>query len=295
MFSLHGGHSGEFCHHATGALEDLVRAAVARGMRVFGLTEHQPPATDASRYPDEVEAGLTAVGIQERFARYAGEVAPALRERYRDGIALLVGMETEVVPPDAYAGEVARLRERHALEYVVGSVHHVRGLGFDMSAAQYAATRDAVGGFEALCLAYFEAQRALLEAVRPEVVGHFDLVLKYAAPGEALSPAARRAALENLDVVRAQGALLEINARGLRARGAPYPLLDLLQEGQRRGIRATLGDDSHAPDQVGVGLDRCVALAAEAGYTALHYLVRAADGELRQVSAPLDELVRGAT
>ena len=38
--SLHGGHSGEFCNHAEGALRDTIEAAIAFGYHTFEVSEH---------------------------------------------------------------------------------------------------------------------------------------------------------------------------------------------------------------------------------------------------------------
>jgi hypothetical protein len=40
------------------------------------------------------------------------------------------------------------------------------------------------------------------------------------------------------------------------------------------GVPVTLGDDSHGPDGVGVGLDACLEAIAAAGYREVHYLTR---------------------
>lgn len=49
----HHSHSGEFCAHATGTLEEMVRTAIAREMRVYALTEHMPRDIE-DFYPEEV-------------------------------------------------------------------------------------------------------------------------------------------------------------------------------------------------------------------------------------------------
>ena len=40
--SLHGGHSGEFCEHASATLRELLEAAVEFGFDTFGVSEHAP-------------------------------------------------------------------------------------------------------------------------------------------------------------------------------------------------------------------------------------------------------------
>lgn len=52
-FSFHS-HSGEFCKHASGTLEEVVQAAVRLKFRIYGLTEHVPRYRLEDRYPEEV-------------------------------------------------------------------------------------------------------------------------------------------------------------------------------------------------------------------------------------------------
>jgi len=50
----HHSHSGEFCKHAAGTLEEVVVEAIRRGFRVFGLSEHVPRYRTSDLYPEEV-------------------------------------------------------------------------------------------------------------------------------------------------------------------------------------------------------------------------------------------------
>jgi len=50
----HHSHSGEFCKHAVGTLEEAVAEAIRRGFRVFGLSEHVPRYRTSDLYPEEV-------------------------------------------------------------------------------------------------------------------------------------------------------------------------------------------------------------------------------------------------
>jgi histidinol-phosphatase (PHP family) len=68
--SVHGGHSGQFCHHASDSLEEVIRAYVAEGFSWVGITEHMAPLSDALRYPDEVEDDLGADYLLDRFRTY---------------------------------------------------------------------------------------------------------------------------------------------------------------------------------------------------------------------------------
>ncbi len=264
--SFHGGHSGQFCQHAQGTLEELVVAAIDQGLAAFGITEHMAPVNDYDRYSDEVEAGLTADALQARFRQYATETVPDLKARYGDRIELLLGMETEILPVDRYPAVVASLRQSLQLQYIVGSVHHVDGLGFDVSPAAYEQAAAQLGGLEAMFVLYYRAVQQMLEALRPEVVGHLDLIRKYAPPEFVPGAEARAEARACLEIVADYGGVLDVNARALKNGQEPYPGRELLTDALRMGIEVTFGDDSHAPEDVGVGLDRCREILLEVGY-----------------------------
>ena len=53
VVSLHS-HSGEFCLHAVGDLEDVVLSAIKKGFLVYGLSEHMPRYRSQDLYPEEV-------------------------------------------------------------------------------------------------------------------------------------------------------------------------------------------------------------------------------------------------
>lgn len=50
----HHSHSGQFCKHAKGTLEEVVLEAIRQGFQVFGLTEHVPRYRLTDLYPEEV-------------------------------------------------------------------------------------------------------------------------------------------------------------------------------------------------------------------------------------------------
>jgi len=50
----HHSHSGQFCKHASGLLQEVVEEAIRKGFTVFGMTEHVPRYRQADLYPEEV-------------------------------------------------------------------------------------------------------------------------------------------------------------------------------------------------------------------------------------------------
>jgi histidinol-phosphatase (PHP family) len=286
-FSYHGGHSGQFCRHAKGGLEAVVLRAVEAGFTHYGLSEHSP------RYRTEDllsgEEDLTPGDLATTFEAYVAE-ARKLREQVAGRLDLLVGFETERLPPEDWFGRMSALRARYKPDYIVGSVHDVDGLVIDYTPEATQQVADAKGGMESLRLKYFDAVKDLVSALRPEVVGHIDLIRKFDGPEPSFSPAVYRRIDDALEAVRSVGGVLEVNcATHRRGLGPVYPLPPILERARGMGIGVTLGDDGHGAHDVGVGLDASMRAIAAAGYREVHYLAKPGDAvELR--SAPIDEV-----
>jgi histidinol-phosphatase (PHP family) len=285
-FSFHGGHSGAFCRHAKDGLADVVERAVALGFTHYGLSEHAPRFRAEDLFSDELD--LTPADLLRTFELYR-ETALGLREAYADRLEIFVGFETERLPPGAWRQRMGELRAS-GFDYVVGSVHDVEGRWLDVSPEETRRAAEAAGGHEPLQLAYFDALADLVTALRPEVVGHLDLVRKFEAPGFAFSAKVMRRVEQLLAVIREAGAALDVNCGGWRRGYGPvYPLPEILKLARRMGLGVTLGDDSHGVATVGVGLDACVAAIVEAGFEEVQRLQRCADG-VRWTPTPIEDL-----
>jgi len=284
-FSFHGGHSGQFCRHARGELAAVVERALELGFTHYGLSEHAPRDRMEDLLPGE--EGLTPSDLARTFEAYAAH-ARELRERYAGKLDLLVGFETERLPPGNWAARMRELRQRYQPDYIVGSVHDVDGLVIDYSAE---ATRDiaaAMGGVETLQLRYFDAVAELVSELRPEVVGHIDLIRKFDGHEPSFSARVHERIDVALEAVRSVAGVLEVNcAPHRRGFGPVYPLVGILQRARSMGIRVTLGDDGHGAHDVGVGLEASLSAIADAGYREVSYLAKPRD-ETVWMSAPLE-------
>ena len=249
--SIHGGHSGQFCSHATDSLEDIVKSYIAKGFSWVGITEHAPPVNDALRYLDQAEAGLSAASLLDQFDSYMRECR-RLQQKYRAQIQLYAALEIETY--SGYEEFVPFLVQRFAPDYIVGSVHFVDDINFDYSPALYEQAVDAAGGFESLYLRYFDLQYEMIQRLRPEVVGHFDLIRIFDPDyHERLRrPQVLDRIRRNLELIKELDLILDYNLRALY-KGAPEPyvsgsILDLVRD---YGIAIVPGDDSHGLSTVG--------------------------------------------
>ncbi len=263
--SVHGGHSGEFCGHAEDSLEDIIQAYIAHGYTWVGITEHMPPERDALSYPDELSAGLDAVDQQARFADYMA-ACRQLREKYSSEIRILAAFETEAY--SGYESWVPAVRERFKPDYIVGSVHQINDELFDGSAEWYRAAAETVGGMDELYCAYFDRQYEMITKLRPEVIGHFDLVRIFDPDYRArlVKPFVWDRVVRNLEAIRDLGSILDFNLAALK-KGQPEPYVSrpVLEQALQMEIAVVPGDDSHGAGNVDRHWDAGIRFLREAG------------------------------
>ncbi|RDX41729.1 histidinol phosphate phosphatase H [Lentinus brumalis] len=267
----HHSHSGQFCKHAAGTLEDVVREAIRQGFRTYGLTEHVPRHRVDDLYPEE--EGLSLDVLKSQFDAFLAE-AHRLKEKYAGQITLLVGLETEYITDTDLTALDALLSEHGTrIEYLVGSVHHVGGIPIDFDRPTFdkalAAFSDDThpDSMAAFLNAYFDAQYTLMQRFHPEVIGHFDLCRLY-NPGLSFRdyPDALARIRRNVQYAVRYGALFELNAAAFRKGwDAAYPGDDVVEIVKEHGGRFTLSDDSHGPHAVGLNYHRLVGYARRVG------------------------------
>lgn len=295
--SLHGGHSGEFCDHAESTLSEMVAAAVNAGYHTFGVTEHAP-RTEEYIYLEERAMGWGATYLNRLFAAYVTEVN-RLAVEFQGRLQVLRGFEMEVVPASTYVSWMTELRAwslpsgEPAFDYAVGSVHFVDGHQIDGKLDAFQGAINHAGSLEALVIRYYEHVAELATVLKPEVIGHFDLIKKNIIREnldiQVLSRSAvTQAATRALSAVKDAGSILDFNLAGWRKKlGEPYPSPALTREACAMGIGFCFGDDSHRPTEVGAGLADGRNYLLENGVNAITALTKLPDGTVQQVKVPL--------
>ena len=266
LVSIHGAHSGEFCSHAAGNLEEIIRTYIHQGFKWVGITEHMPPAENRFRYPDEIRAGLEARDLYHRFSRYI-QTARELQKAYASRITLYVGFETETYT-GAYA-YIEELRQTFRPDYIVGSVHHVNNVGIDWTADVYHSLADQLGGLDTLYEAYFDQQYEMLARLKPQVVGHFDLIRIFDdGYSQRLQKKSIRSRIQrNLELIKRLGMIMDLNMRALyKGASEPYISRPILEQVRVLGIPVVPGDDSHDIATVGLYIEDGIDLLQTLGF-----------------------------
>jgi histidinol-phosphatase (PHP family) len=238
----HHSHSGQFCKHAVGSLEEVVLEAIRQGFEVYGLTEHVPRYRDEDLYPEE--RGLPLDILRMQFEGFLQE-AHRLKSLYASKITLLVGLETEFIT-SVDLEHLQKVLTKHGdqVEYLVGSVHHVNAIPIDfdlptfekalhsMLCEQIPASVE-LSSMEMFLSTYFDAQYELLSHFKPEIIGHFDLCRLYRPDLQFRDfPSVWEKLERNIQFAINYGALFEINAAALRKGWqSAYPGQDIMEVG----------------------------------------------------------------
>lgn len=288
-FTMHS-HSGQFCPgHAKDQLEDVIKHMISIGYKTIGLTEHMPRTGLEDLYPEELDDPQGSLAaLMPRHEAYLTE-AQALQAKYADQTHILIGFEGEFIRPDIYSTLVQELAAHPAIDYFMGSLHHTCGIPIDFDKAMWNQARKAAGGSDQLMYAkYYDEQHAMLTALHPKIVGHFDLIrLMSPEPDRDVSKAwlgemgesstmVWDKIVRNLKVVRSYDGWLECNSSALRKGLAePYPSRTIAEEWIRMGGKFTMSDDSHGIAQVATCYARALDYMESLGVTEVWTLQRA--------------------
>ena len=214
--------------------EEIVLAAIERGLKTVGITDHSYTSFDES-YCMKKEA----------LARYLSEIE-GLKTKYADQIKVLAGLEEDLFSES----------DLSALDYSIGSVHYLKiGEKFipvDESPEVLSKAADAYFGGDFLKLAelYFEEVGALAEK-KDKIVGHFDLIVKFNEKANLFSESDPRyvaAWKRAADALLKAGKTFEINTGAMHRgyRSIPYPAPAIFAYLKEKGARFVFGSDSHS-------------------------------------------------
>lgn len=186
------------------------------------------------------------------------------------------GLEQDALVPD-----VEKAKNRLDFDYILGSTHYFpeplgeEWVAVDGSPELLKRCIDERFDGDALAMAeaYYALHGAYIEKDQPDIIGHFDLVRKYAARiGLDVTTAAyKRTAFNALEHARKGCNVLEVNTGNI-ARGSdvlPYPADFLLDAWQDMGGELTLTSDCHDARLLDCAFEQAVALIKARGWKRL--------------------------
>ena len=215
------------CNHASGTEREYVEAAIARGLQIFGFSDHTP-----QYFPGDYYTFMRMRPYE--LPEYCMDVR-RLRQEYRDRLQILLGLEVEYYP--AFWGELqSRLRDA-GIEYLILGQHW---LGNEINEHGSAgATTD-----EDLLRRYCHQVCDALDTGKITYIAHPDLINFVGDP-----QIYRHHVRDICRNASQSGTPLEINLLGL-AFGRHYPNELFWEVAAEENCKVVLGIDAHAPVQI---------------------------------------------
>jgi histidinol-phosphatase (PHP family) len=163
-----------------------------------------------------------------------------LKSVYSNRLDLVIGLETEYINEEGLLQLEGILSNKgnKVVEYVVGSVHHVDSQPIDFDITKFNSLLHSYPSpspssqFISLFSAYFDAQFIMLQRIKPEVIGHFDLCKIYYPEIDLslLDEMVWSKVLRNIDYVIEYGGLFEISSAAFRKGwDTAYPSREVFQ------------------------------------------------------------------
>nr|CDI54359.1 related to HIS2-histidinol-phosphatase [Melanopsichium pennsylvanicum 4] len=310
----HHSHSGQFCSHAKDSLSQVLLRAESLGFTHFHLSEHVSRQNTSELYPEELEAHLTPQILRTTFSNYLTE-ARKLQAQFSPSLHILVGCETENITSPAslnYLTELLgstlntppELIGKGVVDYIVGSLHHTNSIPIDFDKQTF---ERSVASFDStpispsagltfsdahlnLVVQYLEDQLEVMQRLKPEVIGHFDLFRLFTPELKLTAPEIWTKIERNVDFAVGYGALFECNAAAFRKGwNTSYPGKEILDLIRNRDGRLCLSDDSHGVQAVGLNYLRMRQYLMDSGVDTIWYLEKdSAAASADNVSQPKD-------
>ena len=217
-------------------VEENIRSAIDKDMISLGISDHSYTYFDTGY----------CLGA-DRIEEYKSEVR-RLGELYKDEVEVYLGIELDGFAP---------LPDRRDYDYVIGDIHYVETpegyRAIDLSKDEFMAICGRFFGGDTVAMAesYYRSYAEKVCSVRPDILGHIDLIAKYSLVDES-APRYMRAAKETLAAALEVTPVIELNTGAISRgyRNAPYPAVFLLDEIKARGGKILLSSDSHAAKDV---------------------------------------------
>lgn len=222
-------------------VEEIVLAAIGRGMEKIGISDHSYTFFDESYCMKK-----------DRIEAYKEEIA-FCKEKYKNQIEVLCGIEQDAFSAEPTSG----------YDYVIGSVHYVYKKGAYLPVDESEETlrkiltenfADAYEWTES----YYRQLTEMVENVRPDIIGHFDLVTKFNESGcffDEKDPRYVNAYKRCIDRIIRYGIPFEINTGAVsrRYRKEPYPSRDIVTYLKGLGATFVFSSDAHQKENLQYG------------------------------------------
>jgi len=239
------------CQHAQGDVYAYAEAAIAAGLTEIGMSDHSPMPQG---FDDDWRMHMN------ELAGYRHEVE-TVRDALTDRLTVRIGLEADFRPGSE--AHVATMIAAYNWDYVIGSVHYIKGWDFDNP--DKIKHWDGCNIEDAWC-AYFDLVAQSATSDMFDIIGHPDLIKKFGHRPPENSKRIASAMESMLQAVKQADCALEISSAGLRKPVQEiYPHPRMIRRAAELNIPFAFGSDAHSPELVGYAMDDCLTLLKSCG------------------------------
>ena len=252
---------------AEGTVEDYVAHALKNGVSRICFTTHCDLEPGRRHHDGRIRLKGRIIDVTSDWLEsYIGDVKSAAGRVPEGRLEVYCGLEVGFVP--GIEKMIEDFIAPFEFDYVLGGVHTLRGIDI-------VSTRESSEYFEGrtprqVCEDYYFYLQEAAASGLFDSIAHLDIYKKCGLDfyGSDLNGAHRGLLEPVVERIADVGLAVEVNSAPLRKGAAsPYPSLDILKSVREGGVRGiTFGSDCHSPAEIAGNIDRCAALARDAGY-----------------------------
>ena len=257
-------------HYCDGKMppEDYILEAMKQGVSIYGFSSHCP-------VPFENEWSVK----ESDLPAYLNEI-DTLKIKYSGQIELYKSLEIDFIP--GLISVNSEIIKSARLDYTIGSVHFINQfpngdwweIDGSISRFKEGLTTIYKNDIQKAVSDYFLQIRQMVEEACPDIIGHIDKIKMHNGKefffdeNEAWY---KREMQKTLEVVRASGAIIEVNTRGMYKKYCeePYPGSGFLKEILHMNIPVCINSDSHHITEITKGFTEAASLLQSIGFKQL--------------------------
>ncbi len=240
------------------SVREMIDSAIDKGFISLGFSGHSPMYFDNDWAMSK-----------ETTQNYIDEIKK-LKSEYKGKFDILCGIELDA------DHSLDNLTE---FDYIIGSVHQFiredKDYPIDLSAEFLEETVKTVfdGDWMAMCKEYYTRLSDFICAVKPDVIGHIDLVTKYNENNclfDEKNAEYQKVALETVDKILSacENIIFEVNTGAMYRVGKkePYPAPFIMEHLRKNNAKITITSDSHCTQSLDFGFEEAVDYCKRFGF-----------------------------
>ncbi len=262
------------CFYCDGKFEPerYIRRAIDMKVFSYGFSSHAPVPFECgwSMRPQDT-------------LNYVNEIS-ILKQKYADQIQVYIGMEVDYIP-GVISVDHPSIRNLD-LDYTIGSIHfidqdrHGNPWEIDGKHSTFLHGLNTIFKNDIMQVVkrYFQLTRAMVREACPDIIGHLDKIKIQNRENKFYHEFSRWYQYEimhTLEEIKASGAILEVNTRGIYKKKTvhTYPGRWILDQVRKMKIPITLNSDAHHPEEIINCFEKAAYMLNEIGFKYVRVLV----------------------